>query len=184
MKKFILMLLMLPFCAGADAQEFHVGAEGSSLVTGDYKYWQIDAIGSYTRHLYENLSFDANASLYYQHYDDEISDWDWDAGWYTGNNSSYSQTFGGSVGLNIIMHVGGPISVFSGPKVLCNFFQKAYYHGSAYDFALNRAGIQWRVGLSADVWRLRIRAAWNPWITDRGWDNKGSTVSVSVAWRL
>jgi len=179
MKRLLSVLMLLPMFAAANAQAIHVGAEGSRY-TGDgtYPYWQAAVTGSYTMHLYENLSFDANASLYYQYYDDDwlytpYPDWVPPAG-----SGSPTQTFGGSIGLNGIIHVAGPISVFTGPRVMCNFVQK--------NFDLHRANMQWRVGLSADVWRLRIRASWDPVVTrrDSGDDDKGYGICLSVAWRL
>ena len=86
-------------------------------------------------------------------------------------------TFGVSLGVNAIIHVGGPMSIFTGPKAQCNLIQKDYY--------MHRANVQWRVGLQADFRRLRLRASWDILCTNRASDYpKGSLLTVGVAWKL
>lgn len=166
MKKLFIMLLMLPMFVAAKAQ-FHVGAEVGRILNDDNPYWQVSATGSYTRHLFQDLSLDANAALFYQNVDQNS--------WIP--YAIRGHTFGGSIGVNAILRVGGPISLFTGPKVQCNFVQKDYY--------MHRANLQWRVGLQADFWRLRLRASWDILCTNRAsYGPKGSLLSVGVAWAL
>ncbi len=165
MKKLIMLLMLLPVFAAANAQ-FHVGAEAGRILNDNRPYWQVGATGSYTRHLYENLSFDADATLYYQNVEQMGFPFD-----------IHGHTFGAGIGVNAIMHVGGPISLFTGPKAQCNFIQKDYY--------MYRANMQWRVGIQADFWRLRLRASWDILCTNRASDYpKGSLLTVGVAWKL
>lgn len=50
---------------------------------------------------------------------------------------------------------------------------------------MHRANVQWRVGLQADFWRLRLRASWDILCTNRDSDYpKGSLLTVGVAWKL
>lgn len=165
MKKLFIMLLMLPMFVAAKAQ-FHVGAEVGRILNDDNPYWQVSATGSYTRHLYENLSFDADVALFYQNIEQSGQPF-----------NIHGHTFGGSIGVNAIMHVGGPISLFTGPKAQANFVQK--------DYSFHRANVQWRVGLQADFWRLRLRASWDIMCTNRAsYGPKGSLLTVGVAWKL
>ena len=166
LKKLIMLLMLLPVFAAANAQ-FHVGAEAGRILNDESPYWQVGATGSYTRHLYQNLSFDADAALYYQNVNDNA--------WIP--EAMRGHTFGVSLGVNAIIHVGGPMSIFTGPKAQCNLIQKDYY--------MHRANVQWRVGLQADFWRLRLRASWDILCTNRASDYpKGSLLTVGVAWKL
>ena len=164
MKKLLLTLLLLPLYVAMHAQDIHVGVEGSRFFTGD-NYWQGAVVGSYTKQLPWYVAFDVDASLYYQHYDSTTLDGIWGA----------SHTFGGSVGVNGILKLAGPLSLFTGPKATCNFVQK--------DYGGHRASLQWRLGIGADFNRIRVRASWDTLITEQS-GGKGSAVSVSVALRL
>lgn len=165
MKKLIMLLMLLPVFAAANAQ-FHVGAEAGRILNDKDPYWQVGATGSYTRHLYENLSFDADVTLFYQN----VEEWGEPF-------SQYGHTFGVGLGVNAIIHVGGPMSIFTGPKAQCNLIQ--------IDYSMHRANVQWRVGLQADFWRLRLRASWDILCTNRDSDYpKGSLLTVGVAWKL
>lgn len=165
MKKLFLMLMLLPVFAAAQAQ-FHVGAEAGRILNDDNPYWQVGITGSYTRHLYENLSFDADAIVFYQNVEQRGMPLD-----------IHGHTLGAGIGINAIMHIGGPISLFTGPKGQCNFVQ--------VDYHMHRANLQWRVGLQADFWKLRLRASWDILCTNRdSYGPKGSLLSLGVAWAL
>ncbi len=166
MKKLLLMILLLPMFAAANAQ-IHVGAEAGRILNDYDPYWQVSATGSYTRHLFQDLTLDADVALYYQYCD----------------QNSYmpsaikGHTFGGSLGVNAILHVSGPVSLFTGPKGQCNFVQ--------VDYGMHRANLHWRVGLQADLGKLRLRASWDILCTNRSENGpKGSLLSVGVAWKL
>ena len=186
MKKLLLLILLLPLYVAASAQEFHIGAEGSRFVSGDADmYWKGGVVGSYTIKLPKCFALDVNASLYYQHYDTSTH-LERPGNKYPENKKhDYAQTFGGSIGVNGIIKLGGPISFFTGPLATCNFFQKAYFYDTTMDMNIHRAMLQWRFGLQADVSRLRIRASWDVCATNcNQWGDKGTAISVSVAYRL
>ena len=165
MKKLLLMIILLPMFAVANAQ-IHVGVEAGRILNDDDPYWQVGVTGSYTRHLYENLSFDANATVFYQNVEQMGEPF-----------SIHGHTLGAGIGINAILHVGGPISIFTGPKGQCNFVQVDYY--------MHRANLQWRVGLQADFWKLRLRASWDILCTNRSNEYpKGSLLCIGVAWKL
>lgn len=157
--------MLLPVFAAAQAQ-FHVGAEAGRILNDDNPYWQVGITGSYTRHLYENLSFDADAIVFYQNVEQFGMPF-----------VIHGHTLGAGIGINAIMHIGGPMSLFTGPKAQCNLVQA--------DYSMHRANVQWRVGLQADFMRIRIRASWDILCTNRGYYGpKGSLLSVGVAWAL
>lgn len=185
MKKLLLLILLLPLYVATSAQEFHIGAEGSRYVTDNRTdYWKGAVIGSYTRKLPKCFAFDVNASLYYQHYDRSTFLPNPGGTFYPETEQDYAHTFGGSIGVNGIIRLGGPISFFTGPMATCNFFQKDYIGGYTIDISTYRANLQWRLGLGADVWRLRVRASCDLYVTDLRYHQKGTAISVSVAYRL
>jgi len=186
MKKLLLFIMMLPLYVVTQAQEFHIGAEGSRFVSGEaYKYWKGGVIGSYTIKLPKSLALDVNASLYYQHYDESTYLLRPGGFNYLETDHDYAQTVGGSIGVNGIVRLFGPMSFFTGPMATCNFFQKAYVNDHTVDTSIHRAMLQWRFGLGVDVWRLRVRASWDVCVTNCvSWGDKGTAISISVAYRL
>lgn len=183
MKKLFLFILLLPVCLVGRAQGWYIGAEASRGVAS-HPYWQAAVTGSYTMKVASFLSLDANASLYYQHHDQATVFFDF----YNSNIENVdinAQTFGGALGLNAILPICKPVSFFTGPQVMCNFFQKNYFGGYAIDYTDHRALGLWRIGLQAQIWRLRVRASWDILMTDRSENGrKGSAISIGVAYRL
>ena len=184
MKKLILFILLLPICLIGRAQGWYVGAEASRGVAS-HPYWQAAVTGSYTMKVASFLSLDANASLYYQHHDQMTVFID-----ICVENPqdlhANAQTFGGALGVNAILPIFKPVSFFTGPQVMCNFFQKNYFgEYTTFDYTDHRALGLWRIGLEAEIWRLRVRASWDILMTDRS-DNgrKGSAITVGIAYNL
>lgn len=178
MKKLILLILLLPICLIGRAQGWYVGVEGGHFLGEKPRYWQVAVTGSYTMKFSQFISLDANASLYNQNYNVAAID----VQWFNPNadmnfSVSNSHTFGGSLGVNAMLKLNGPVSLFTGPKVDCNFYQPKYYE-------FHRAMLEWRVGLNVDVWKLRIRASWDIMVTNRNDYRKGSAISVGVAYNL
>ena len=179
MKKLILFILLLPVCLIGRAQGWYAGVEGGYFLGEKPRYWQVAVTGSYTKAFSQFISLDANASLYNQNYNEAAIDVQYVPypGWKPTHPASNSHTFGGSLGINVMLKLNGPVSLFTGPKVDCNFYQPEYYE-------FHRATAQWRVGLNVDVWKLRVRASWDIMMTNRNDSSKGSAITVGVAYKL
>ena len=192
-KRLNIVLIALMAWVGMSAQGFYVGLEGSRVFENknntSYPNWELGAFASYSRTLYQRLGFDVQAGLYTQYYEDGSSFKEYiadpDAPQVSARNH-HGVTFGGKLAASLSLKIVGPVSVFTGPVLGCNFFQKDYYGSDADDFGLHRAQLQWRLGAIADVRRLRLRLSWEHDLTRREPHNdcKQEGVTLSVAYRL
>ncbi len=202
MKKLIMtMIAALAVGSGWNAEaigpgSLYVGAEGSySVVSPEYyKFGLFGVNANYSIDLTSKIFVSPEVSLYYQHLPDggEMPVWIPYPGWeLNGEYSQTANTFGGGLGAYAGLRFAKPVFFFTGPLARCNFYQKVRknYNGEItyHDIYEHRANLLWRFGLGVDVWRLRIRASYDLYVTDRGINDdekKSGAVSVGVAFKL
>ena len=199
MKRTLGLLLLLTLSAiGMCAQGLYVGVEGLKTFEKHQSNsnWEFGAYASYSHSLFMRLGFDVQAGLYTQYFNDGTTGSFMDfipyPDWVPPKYDRYAVTFGGKLGAHLTLKVAGPISIFTGPSVRCNFFQKDYrrlegekYHAEDYD--LRRAVMQWGLGLSGDFKRFRVRLSWEADITKACEDSDKAHqngVMLSLAYRL
>lgn len=100
----------------------------------------------------------------------------------------YGDCFGGALGVYLGRNLGYGLSLFSGPLGKCNFYQRSYgYNGSKKEssgWEGHRASLMWRFGVSYDVWRLRIRIAYDQHVTKQYDFHSLNDFAVSVAYKF
>ncbi len=101
---------------------------------------------------------------------------------------SYSDCFGGALGVYLGRNLGYGLSLFSGPLGKCNFYQDSYEYyddkRKSYGWEGHRASLMWRFGVSYDVWRLRIRIAYDQHVTKQYDSHTLNDFAVSVAYKF
>ncbi len=199
MKKLIMtMIAALAVGSGWSAEaigpgSLYVGAEGSYSVVHGYnnQFGLFGIEGGYSFDVSSLFWLNPEASLYYQHLP-ELCNYEFFApGATSGSASTCANTFGGGLGLYIGKDFIKPLGIFTGPLVRCNFYQKERVHFDngdtmTYDYSEHRANLLWRFGLEFKTWRLRVRASYDLYVTDRSiYDEKKSgAVAVGIAFRL
>lgn len=183
-----LFFLVLISYTGISAQGLYVGVEGKRMYENELanSFWEFGAYASYSRHLALRLGFDIEAGLNTKYYPDGTVLWlasPPDPNGHYEKADQHAVTFGGKLATDLTLKVAGPISLFGGLVGNCNFFQKDYVNGRAVNFSLPRAGLQWRVGLTGDIMRFRIRAAFIRDITTQD-GSRQNGFSVSLTYRL
>lgn len=195
MKKLLLILMAFFTLASANAQGFYAGVESSRLFK---RYdlspnWDVEAFVSYSRPLFLQVGFEAQAGLYTQYFDSPAGSEVYcdPALGYPKVTDSHAITFGGNLGLFVTLKIAGPISLFTGPSFDCDFVQRVRYkiNGKRYsdnDFANHRAMLQWRLGAIADIWKLRLKLSWDYDVTRRldFCSERQSAITLSVAYNI
>lgn len=185
-------MIVLVSWIGVSAQGLYVGVDGMKTV-GAYRnpYWEVGAFASYARPLILRMGFDVEAGLYTQYYHNGTSVGEFIVNPFDNpvNKNRHAVTFGGRIGANLTLKIAGPISIFTGPSANCNFFQKEYIKiGESHyrdDVSVHRAGMQWRVGITADIKFIRLRFSWARDLTGHDADHeKQNSLLLSVAYRL
>lgn len=195
MKKILFILIALFSFLGTNAQGFYIGVEGCRTFKDnednayEYSNWDAGVFASYSNHLFLRVGYEVNAGLYTRYYDNEIP-MDIPNGISMKVSDMYALAYGGKIGANITLKIARPISVFSGPSLSYNFFQKGYVkHDGKKDsygiFGMHPALLQWKFGAQLDFWRIRTRLSWNFDVTKREeLANRYNALELSVAYRL
>lgn len=174
MKKLIILLLLV-ICGGvAEAQTFHVGVEGGFRTGKDYygynKIQVYNVNASYTHNLPWGFTLTPQLAIFYEHIDKPMCD-------YTGPLEMDSYTWGGRVAFFAGKSLFKPIYIFTGPMAALNFHRDKIYAD------MQKAYMQWRFGIGANVWRFRITAQYDLYVTDRyiHFGKEDGTLSFSLA---
>lgn len=157
MRKLIILLLLVICGSVAEAQTFHVGVEGG-FSTGNGVHNKIQSYNvnaSYTHNLPWGLTLTPQLAVFYEYIDKPNTAMD---GWIPLDNTyTWGMRFGFFAGKSLFK----PIYIFTGPMAAINF------HRDRRMADLHRSYMQWRFGLGANVWRLRITAQYDVYVTDR-----------------
>lgn len=175
--------------------ELYVGAEGSYSVVNNSgsKYGLFGINANYSINLSSLFFVSPEASLYYQHYPNGTPIYGWigdSAMPNVGKSSFTANTFGGGLGAYLGFRFRKPVFIWTGPQALCNFYQQCRYRigdkVTYHDLTENRANLLWRFGLGFDVWRLRIRASYDLYVTNRVeyHTKKDGAISLGIALKL
>ncbi len=172
-----------------ERHSLHAGIEGAfsfnhtDIEEPNGLYRQVSAYVSYTYHI-KDFYLNPELSLYYQY----------NPNMFPGIvgvtiNDSHCDAFGSALGLYIGRKIAGPVSIFTGPLGKCNFYQGGSITSTSGnnlsgDWTAHRAALLWRFGVSFDVWRLRIRAAYDQHITKQYYLGTLNDFSVSVAFKF
>ncbi|MDE6854128.1 MAG: hypothetical protein K2J38_03640 [Muribaculaceae bacterium] len=183
MKKTLITLVVgLLGILSSFGQGFYAGLEGARLFGVEKcTNWEIGAFASYSHKTSSRFGFEAQAGFYTQIYDDAPVEW------LGGPVDDRANTFGGKMALCGFVRVVGPVAILTGPVGSYNFYQKGTSHdfdGPRFDIWINRAELQWRLGLMADIQRFRVRVCWDHDLTNRWVDEKLNAITLSVAFRL
>lgn len=160
MKKLIILLLLVICGSVAEAQTFHVGVEGGFCTrTGSFKDFNkiqsYNVNASYTQNLPWGLTLTPQLAVFYEYIDKPEPAMDGLP--LLDDTYTWGTRFAFFAGKSLFK----PIYVFTGPMAAINF------HRDRRMADLHRSYMQWRFGLGANVWRLRITAQYDVYVTDR-----------------
>lgn len=194
MKRILLSLVVMCAMLGVAARDngFYAGVEGTyNVVSGsNAKYGLFGINGSYVFNLPLGFYVSPEASLYYQHHNENT-------GWIGGAMPSsqkakydwHTDIFGGALAFYIGKKIAGPIYIFTAPAVRCNFYQKETCTSGGISstmpsFGEHRANMLWKFGIECDIWRLRIRASYDQYVTNRMSysTSKNGDITLAVAY--